>query len=43
MKLMVIGLGQCGSRVADEFARLGQRARSERGTTIVTGYLCCQH
>jgi len=37
MKLMVIGLGQCGSRVADEFARLGQRARGERGTTIVTG------
>jgi len=37
MKLLVIGLGQCGSRVADELARLGQRSRGERGATIITG------
>ncbi len=37
MKLMVIGLGQCGSRIADEFVRLNARAQSERKTTIVTG------
>ena len=37
MKLLVIGLGQCGGRIADEFARLGVRARSERGINIITG------
>jgi len=37
MKLMVIGLGQCGSRVADEFVRLNRKAEQERRTTIVTG------
>jgi cell division GTPase FtsZ len=37
MKLVVVGLGQCGGRIADEFARLNQRARSRRGITIVTG------
>jgi len=37
MKLMVIGLGQCGSRVADEFVRLSKIARSQRGTDIITG------
>lgn len=37
MKLMVIGLGQCGGKIADEFARLNGRARSRRGITIVTG------
>jgi cell division GTPase FtsZ len=37
MKLVVIGLGQCGGRIADEFARLNGRARSRRGMTIVTG------
>jgi len=37
MKLMVIGLGQCGSRVADEFVRLNRKAEHERRTTIVTG------
>jgi tubulin-like protein CetZ len=36
MKLMVIGFGQCGSRIADEFARLGRRARSWRGAEIIT-------
>jgi len=37
MKLAVIGLGQCGGRVADEFARLGIRARMQRSIEIVTG------
>ncbi|MFC2068543.1 tubulin/FtsZ family protein [Chloroflexota bacterium] len=37
MKLVVIGLGQCGSRVADEFAKLNKKARSQRGIEIVTG------
>ncbi|MFO8144038.1 MAG: tubulin/FtsZ family protein [Dehalococcoidales bacterium] len=37
MKLVVIGFGQCGGRIADEFARLNMRARSRRGMEIVTG------
>jgi cell division GTPase FtsZ len=37
MKLVVIGLGQCGSRIADEFARLNRRARSQRGIEICPG------
>lgn len=37
MKLLVIGLGQCGGRIADEFARLGMRARLQRGLNILTG------
>ncbi len=37
MKLVVIGLGQCGGRIADEFARLNKRAVSRRGIEIVTG------
>ena len=37
MKLVVIGLGQCGNRVADEFARLNKRAMSMRGAEIITG------
>ena len=37
MKLVVVGLGQCGSRLSDEFARLNRRARSQRGIEIVTG------
>ncbi len=37
MKLVVIGLGQCGGRVADEFARLNKRARAHRGIEIITG------
>ena len=36
MRLVVVGLGQCGGRIADEFARLGRRARSSRGMDIVT-------
>jgi cell division GTPase FtsZ len=37
MKLLVIGLGQCGGRIADEFARLNRKASSQRGIEIVTG------
>ncbi|MCK4274262.1 MAG: cell division protein FtsZ [Dehalococcoidales bacterium] len=37
MKLVVVGLGQCGGRIADDFARLNGRARSRRGMTIITG------
>lgn len=37
MKLVVIGLGQCGNRIADEFARLNRRALANRKIEIVTG------
>jgi len=37
MKLVVIGLGQCGSRVADQFARINKRAQSQRGIEICPG------
>jgi len=37
VKLLVIGLGQCGSHIADEFARLGRRARVKRRIDILTG------
>jgi tubulin-like protein CetZ len=37
MKVVVIGLGQCGSRIADEFARLNKQAMSQRGTEICPG------
>ncbi|MFC1929727.1 tubulin/FtsZ family protein [Chloroflexota bacterium] len=37
MKLVVIGFGQCGGRIADEFARLNRRARQQRGIEIITG------
>ena len=37
MKLVVIGLGQCGSRIADEFARLNKLAISQRKTEICPG------
>jgi tubulin-like protein CetZ len=37
MKLVVVGLGQCGGRIADEFARLNSRAKSHRGMDIITG------
>ena len=37
MKLLVIGFGQCGSNVADCFARINKRARSQRRIEIVTG------
>ena len=34
MKLTVIGLGQCGCRIADQFARLNYKARGQRKATI---------
>jgi len=37
MKFVVVGLGQCGGRIADEFARLNRKASSQRGIEIVTG------
>jgi Cell division GTPase len=35
MKLLVIGLGQCGGRIADSFARLDKRAHALRGIDVV--------
>lgn len=37
MKLAVIGCGQCGGRIADEFAMMNRRAKGRRGTEIITG------
>ncbi len=37
MKLLIIGLGQCGGKIADEFARLGMKARLQRKINIITG------
>jgi len=37
MKLVVVGFGQCGGRIADEFNRLNKRARFRRGIEIVAG------
>ncbi|MBI2861096.1 MAG: cell division protein FtsZ [Chloroflexi bacterium] len=37
MKLMVVGLGQCGGRIADEFARLNRKARALRHLDIIIG------
>ena len=37
MKILVIGMGQCGGRIADEFSRQNQRAKSKRGIEIITG------
>jgi len=37
MKLVVIGLGQCGGRIADEFAKLNKRASTQRRIEIVAG------
>ena len=39
MKLLVIGCGQCGGRVADEFARQSILAHTQRGIDILTGAL----
>jgi len=36
MKLLVIGIGDCGSKLASEFAKLNKKARSERNINIVT-------
>ena len=37
MKLAVVGFGQCGGRIADEFARLNRRAHGHRGIETITG------
>lgn len=37
MKLVVVGFGQCGGRIADGFARLNRKARSQRGIEIIPG------
>ena len=37
MKMMVVGFGQCGCRIADEFARLNKRAESNRNIQIFPG------
>jgi cell division GTPase FtsZ len=37
MKVVVIGFGQCGGRIADQFARLNARARSTRRIEITPG------
>jgi cell division GTPase FtsZ len=37
VKLVVVGLGQCGGRIADEFARLNGRAHGIRGLDIISG------
>jgi len=39
VKLVVIGCGQCGGRIADEFARQNIVARTQRGLDIITGAL----
>jgi len=36
MKLMVIGLGRGGGKLADEFVRLNKKARAKRGLEIIT-------
>ncbi len=42
MKLLVIGLGKGGSRIADEFAQLNKKAKAERNVTILTAaYAAC--
>jgi tubulin-like protein CetZ len=35
MKLVVIGIGDCGSNVAAEFVRLGNKARAETGVDVL--------
>jgi tubulin-like protein CetZ len=37
MKLVVVGFGQCGGRIADEFARLNKKAHALRNLDIITG------
>jgi cell division GTPase FtsZ len=37
MKILVVGIGRCGGRIADEFDRLNKKAKSMRGIEIVTG------
>ena len=37
MKLVVVGFGQCGGKIADEFNRLNGKARFRRGIEIISG------
>jgi tubulin-like protein CetZ len=37
MKLLVIGFGQCGGRIADEFARMNREAIFKRGIEVIPG------
>ncbi len=37
MKLVVVGFGQCGSKIVDEFSRMNKKARFHRGIEIVAG------
>jgi cell division GTPase FtsZ len=37
MKILTVGIGRCGARIADEFGRLNKKARNMRGFEIVTG------
>ena len=37
MKLVVVGCGQCGGRIADEFSRLNARARFRRRIDMLVG------
>jgi len=39
VKLLVIGFGQCGGRIADEFARLNRKAHAQRGIDIIANTL----
>lgn len=39
MKLFVIGCGQCGNRIADQFSRMNIKARVQRGMEICTGVI----
>ncbi|MEN8614607.1 tubulin/FtsZ family protein [Dehalogenimonas sp. THU2] len=39
MKLIIVGLGQAGGRLADEFARMAIKARQERNLRIATDIL----
>jgi len=39
VKLLIIGCGQCGGRIADEFARLNKVAHIQRGLSIVTNVI----
>ena len=39
MKLTIVGCGQCGGRIADEFALLGKATHGKRGIDVVTNVL----
>jgi cell division GTPase FtsZ len=39
VKLLVIGCGQCGGRIADEFALMNKTARSRRGIDVLTNVM----